>query len=573
MNYPKVTRITSYVFVLFIALIVISCNNSKQETVAVIDGHRIPGTYFLWTQNNVDFRGMSQTDQVQTLEKFYHIMLRSYAAQHTDFPGKELVQWKIYAQKRYALMETLYNHEAIDPVITDEMIHNAYNGMRERRKIRHILISDINSINLVSKRTPEEALALAKEVKRKIQSGEMSFEEASRKYSDSVRSDNGGELGFVNWGEMVEAFEEAAWSLPLNKLSDPVETQYGYHIIQVTAIDTLNTGTFQAEKADVRNQLIQRYRSKISDLAQESLKKIRNEMNYVSHDSTALRISAEMHNLYQQALSDSAGKPDLVQLLSQLEYHPVGSIAGEPISREEFAEFLGADQGYGFQGLPHANSLANQMRSYFEQETFLRYARKIHLDETRINRFKMRSAEDMNYSEAYLNNVVLANFPPGEDSLRSYYEQNKLDKYTDSLKVHMSEIYVTSKEQAQQLRQQLDNGADFAQLATQYTERPSTQQTGGDLGWFSHTRYGPIGRAALEMHPGEIRGPLQVGQGWSIILLHEKTPVNLKPYDDVKTQVRRDYILQYRTQLIDQNIHQLEEKYNSTLNYDFLDTI
>lgn len=573
MNYPKTTRIIFYACLLLIAPILISCSNSKQDTVAVIDGHKIPGDYFLWTQNNVDFRGMSETDQVQTLEKFYHIMLRSYAAQHTDFPGKEMVKWKIYAQKRYALMETLYNHEAIDPVITDELLHKAYKGMRERRKIRHILISDINSINLVSKRSPEEALALAKEVKRKIESGEMTFAEASRKYSDSVRSDNGGELGFVSWGEMEEPFEDAAWSLPLNTLSDPVETQYGYHIIEVTAIDTLQMGTFQAEKGNIRNRLIQRYRSKISDLAEKSLKKIQNEMNFVFHDSTGLRLSAEMHNLYQQAQADSDEDPDLVQLFAQLEYHPVGSIAGEPISREEFAEFLGADQGYGFQGLPHANSLASQMHSYFEQETFLRYAKKIHLDETQINKYKMRSAEDMNYSEFYLNNVVLANFPPGKDSLRSYYNEHKLDKYTDSVKVHVSEIYVSSKDLAQQLRDQLDSGADFSQLAMQNTERPSAKKTGGDLGWFSHTRYGPIGRAALEMDPGEIRGPIQVGQGWSVILLHEKKPVNLKPYDEVQKQVRRDYILQYRTQLITQNINQLEEKYHGTLNYDFLDTI
>lgn len=573
MNYPRLLQRYKYIFLLILSFILISCGNSKQDVVAVIDGHGIPGAYFLWSQKNIDFRGESHQDQVQTLERFYHIMLRSYEAQLINYPGKKQVQWKIFSDKRYKLMQALYNHEAVDPIITDSLLHKAYKNMQERRQIRHILISDNKSINLISQRTPEEALALARQIKQKIESGELTFQEASQKYSDSIRSDNGGELGFVSWGEMEDAFQDAAWSLPLNQLSDPVKTDYGYHIIQVTAIDSVKMGSYLKELPNIRSRLIQRYRGKISDQAQQSLEKIQNEMAFSFNDSTAIQISAQMHNLYQQAQVDSTDDPDLVELFKQIEYHPVGSIGNDKITRQDFVLFLQADQGYAFQGLPHAVSLATQMRSFFEQETFLRYAKRIHLDQTQDFKFNMRSTDDLNYSESYLNNVVLANFPPGEDSLRAYYERNKLQKYTDSLKVHVREIYLANKEQAQQIKKKLDNGADFAQLAAQYTERSSAKDQAGDLGWFPYQRYGPIGQAAARMQPGEIRGPLQVGQGWSVIRLLDKSTVNMKPFEDVKSQVRSDYIRQYRSAIIDNNIRKLEQKYNSKLNYDFLNTI
>ena len=79
--------------------------------------------------------------------------------------------------------------------------------------------------------------AEATNLKNEIEAGNISFADAAAKYSKCPSgARNGGDLGFFGRNQMVKPFEEAAFSLPLNVVSDPVQTQFGYHLIQVTGI-------------------------------------------------------------------------------------------------------------------------------------------------------------------------------------------------------------------------------------------------------------------------------------------------------------------------------------------------
>ena len=94
----------------------------------------------------------------------------------------------------------------------------------------------------------------ALEVKNKIASGELSFEEAAKQYSTCPSKEQGGNLGVFGRGMMVPEFEEAAFGLELEKVSEPVQTQFGYHLIKVDAKNEPKTSEF----ADVKNQIIQK---------------------------------------------------------------------------------------------------------------------------------------------------------------------------------------------------------------------------------------------------------------------------------------------------------------------------
>ncbi len=91
---------------------------------------------------------------------------------------------------------------------------------RSAVKASHILVA-----------TEEEALKL----KHQIEANEMTFEDAASKYSQCPSGQRGGDLGLFGRGQMVKPFEDAAFSLPVGTVSDPVKTQFGYHLIKVTA--------------------------------------------------------------------------------------------------------------------------------------------------------------------------------------------------------------------------------------------------------------------------------------------------------------------------------------------------
>ncbi len=74
----------------------------------------------------------------------------------------------------------------------------------------------------------------AKDLKTKIDNNEISFEDAAKEYSQCPSKAQGGDLGYFGRGMMVKEFETAAFDGEVGKVSDPVKTQFGWHLIKVT---------------------------------------------------------------------------------------------------------------------------------------------------------------------------------------------------------------------------------------------------------------------------------------------------------------------------------------------------
>lgn len=120
-----------------------------------------------------------------------------------------------------SLLDDLYRGK---DAVTDEEVANYYAANKdkffvgERVRLRHIVV-----------KTRAEAEALEKRLKR----GE-DFAELARRYSVSPNRERGGDLGYVEKGQVGEAFQKAAFSLEKpGAVSDIVETSYGYHLIRL----------------------------------------------------------------------------------------------------------------------------------------------------------------------------------------------------------------------------------------------------------------------------------------------------------------------------------------------------
>ncbi len=119
------------------------------------------------------------------------------------------------------------------------------------------------------------ALARAKALRAEIVGGAPFAEVAKRESSDTGSARNGGDLGEFGRGAMVAAFDQAAFALPLNTLSEPVLTDFGYHLIEVTKRTTDKVTArhvlIPVELAGAHRDLVDRQADSLERLAAEHL--------------------------------------------------------------------------------------------------------------------------------------------------------------------------------------------------------------------------------------------------------------------------------------------------------------
>lgn len=137
----------------------------------------------------------------------------------------------------------------------------------KQTKARHILIlkKDTDSAN--------EAVTRLKQLKQRIDGGESFSELASAHSDDKGSAANGGELGWVSPGMLVPEFEEKMDGLKIGEVSEPFQTRYGWHIVQVEdRRDFDNTQRFARDQA--REALIKR---KIEPAIENWVRRLRDE--------------------------------------------------------------------------------------------------------------------------------------------------------------------------------------------------------------------------------------------------------------------------------------------------------
>ena len=138
-------------------------------------------------------------------------------------------------------------------VITDEDIRAAYDAEVAsatsdlERRARHILIS-----------SADDALAKANELKQQLDGG-AAFADLAKQYSDDIASrDTGGDLGFAPKGTFDPAFEKALDELSVNTVSQPIETQFGYHLIELLETRARPIDSFEQRSMRLRVELEER---------------------------------------------------------------------------------------------------------------------------------------------------------------------------------------------------------------------------------------------------------------------------------------------------------------------------
>ena len=161
------------------------------------------------------------------------------------------------------MIQTLLENAVISKIsVTDEEAQAYYDEQQEQFQepeqiqASHILIQVAQDAGDEAKQTArqkiDEVLVLAKEG--------QDFAELAKEYSEGPSKDQGGDLGFFPKGAMVPAFEEAAFALEIDEISEVVETQFGYHIIKLVAKKEARSVPFDEVKEQLK-QVVQQQKT------------------------------------------------------------------------------------------------------------------------------------------------------------------------------------------------------------------------------------------------------------------------------------------------------------------------
>ncbi|MBO6520174.1 MAG: peptidylprolyl isomerase [Rhodospirillales bacterium] len=228
---------------LVIAAVTVPVTANDDPVVATVNGKDILRSHLLQAHENLP----PEYKQVP-LEQIYPMLLTSLIDSKLvaqDAKARKLDEEaefkKTLSLVRDQLLERYAVRKEIDDAVTDEKLRKMYDETvaagAEEVHARHILV-----------KTADEAVAIIKDL-----DGGADFAEVAKEKSTGPSGPRGGDLGFFGKGQMVPEFEEAAYGLEVGKHSrEPVQTQFGFHVIKVEEKRTATPPSFEESVEELR---------------------------------------------------------------------------------------------------------------------------------------------------------------------------------------------------------------------------------------------------------------------------------------------------------------------------------
>ena len=216
-------------------------------------------------------RGMGQNGQAYNNPEGRKAILNELVAQKLlllDAQKNLLEAEPAFKEQLKKAKESLLANYALEKVIaavriTDKEIEDYYNENADK----FVSPATVNASHILV-----DTEALAKEILAKIEKGEISFEDAAKEYSSCPSKENGGSLGDFGKGQMVPEFDSAVFAMEVGEITkEPVQTQFGYHLIRLNSKNEGQTMPLDSIKERLGQQLLgqkqqKAYESRVNQL-------------------------------------------------------------------------------------------------------------------------------------------------------------------------------------------------------------------------------------------------------------------------------------------------------------------
>ncbi|MDO4617047.1 MAG: peptidylprolyl isomerase [Lachnospiraceae bacterium] len=384
--------------------------------------------------------------------------------------------------------------------VTDDEIRKFYEEGKENFKTeeqinaRHILMESLEEI---------------RKIREQILAGEISFEDAAIAHSTCPSAPQGGELGFFGRGMMVPEFDEAAFAAELNQVTEPVQTQFGYHLIKVIDKKLASIAPFEEVTDQIRAQLTQQ---KQNDVLVTRIEVLKGKYDDIQVDESAVdRLIDQYPAQHQSYLQTEEGRNAVRE--QKLAYMVLTRSAREK-GKDQEADFFASVRDYEEQ------MLAQQMI----QELF---------DSIEIS----------------------------DEEAKKYYDV-AVSQFRTPEQVHARHILVDSREKADEIREKILSGEiSFEDAAKEHSTCPS-KADGGSLGYFGHGQMvQEFDEAAFAAEIGQVTEPVQTQFGYHLIKVEDKKEAGEQPFEEVKNQIIQQMAEQRKNEVYFAKVQELKDVY------------
>jgi peptidyl-prolyl cis-trans isomerase C len=185
------------------------------------------------------------------------------------------------------------------------------------------------------------------------------------------------------------------------------------------------------------------------------------------------------------------------------------------------------------------------LEALIQQKVMVQKAREMGLDKNEEVQTKiaalMKEVTERVLIEALIKQEILDKVVVTDEEAKAYYDEHR-DEFKDKEKVRIRQIIVATEEEAQAILQELENGADFAELASRKSNDQGTAKSGGDSGYIERGMMPAIlEKIYFSLKVGEISDAVKTNQGYYIVKLEDKKEASIKEFyevsDDIKSKL------------------------------------
>jgi len=491
--------------------------SDTSQIVASVGNENITfGTYLARYEDYLIFSGIQDNQQARFAvlnNMINEILLKSYDDNSAIYNNYEFNKEKEWARKE-TVLAFLKDREVYAKITaSDDELKIAYIRSKVKIAVRHLYAA-----------TEKEAENLYQLVRMGVSFNEL----AKQCFTDTALKNNGGYLGYINWGSTDPNFENAAYSMRVGEISRPVKTAQGYSIIKVEDI-VQNPFKTQDEFLRMKEKLERAVRiSKKIPSEEAYLNQIFNKSDVIFNE---IALSAILNDLKETNFNSSniESNNQIKTIKDCVKYKD------KLYSAKEIENKIFEVPKYNRDLLTDLKTLKQAVLALVMQDVLLGIADEKGYDTTSYVNESYAKLENNIYLN-YKRSEVLATVPVSDSEIVKYYKDN-IAQYSTEREIDVQEIILDNDSTANAIVKKINSGEDFGNLAEKYSLRIWSAKNKGEMGYSQLSNFGDMKDTLWDSPLGKLFGPIRFDKYYGVFRVLGKKDVEPIEISLVKQEI------------------------------------